>query len=418
MTKFDIKHNRTKTAAAILSSLMIGLTLSLSGFIPSLSIPQTFATSASTGIMEPLYCDPYGNDGSPCAGCTGTSFCWQPLVDARTNHPNVPIFAIVNPNSGPCYTTCNGTVTDFKNGITTLTNAGVVVLGYVDTCLNDCTSPQTQKTLSAVETDVDRWNTYYGPSSTLGSHGVKGIFYDDMLSYSVNSTTNELQYFQSLTSYIHGKGFTYSIGNPGGDATGTSVNSNYVDNGTADVLNTWENGSVPTASDMQRNTFVTDNGNNDGFAKSNFALLSFCVGNPGQTQVGNASNYFGLLYFTNYIGCTSTNPWNGISSYLSTLARYLDKPSAMITIDSVNSSGKQITQYEVIVDQNGHAIPSGYTPLPYNGTSGVRYYFTPQDFGGCNFNHWQDNNSPNANRTILVNSTSATFTAVYSGTCP
>jgi hypothetical protein len=70
--------------------------------------------------------------------------------------------------------------------------------------------------------------------------------------------------------------------------------------------------------------------------------------------------------------------------------------------------------------QSGNQIPSGLTPLGYNGTSGVRYHFIPTSSGFCAFDHWKDTGSTAADRTILVNSTSATFTAVYKnngGTC-
>ncbi|MGI0102786.1 MAG: hypothetical protein ACREA7_09365 [Nitrosotalea sp.] len=40
-----------------------------------------FATS-STGIIEPLYSEPFLNG----------SFYWQPIVDAKMAHPNVPFF--------------------------------------------------------------------------------------------------------------------------------------------------------------------------------------------------------------------------------------------------------------------------------------------------------------------------------------
>ena len=47
-----------------------------------------FAVSSSTGIIEPLYSDPFLADGS---------FYWKPLVDTKTQYPNVPFFAVVNP---------------------------------------------------------------------------------------------------------------------------------------------------------------------------------------------------------------------------------------------------------------------------------------------------------------------------------
>lgn len=401
----------SKTSKILLASSVILLL----AFMPILqAIPVAMATSASTGIIEPLYSYPY----------TGSTFNWLAVNQTKQNHPNVPFFATVNPDSGPCDLAAGQCQIDsnYERGIANLTKSGTVVLGYVDTIWFDygsgsgggCPCNKTQKTLSQVENEIDTWNNFYG-ASKLGNLGIKGIMFDDMQNKDANGgVSGNLTYYQTLENYVHNAGLTYSYANPG-----TSVDQSYV-GATADSLNIFEGSGgvgVPSTSTLQTNTLVNDGGNNDGFDKHNFSFVVYCQTLlPGKDFIGNSSNFVGLMYFTG-AGCSNTNPWNTIASYLSTLASDLDHPTALININSVNSVGSPISGYFVEVDQNSNAIPSGYTPLPYNGTTGVRYTFIPNGFNGCNFDHWQDTGSTTASRSILVNSTSATFTAVYSGTC-
>ena len=218
------------------------------------------------------------------------------------------------------------------------------------------------------------------------------------------NTARHESYYSTLTSYAKTTdGFKYTQGNPG-----TSTLTSYV--GTEDTLNIFENSYQPGLSTLQSSTFVTG-----GYDKHNFSFLSYNQASlPSQARIGNYSNFVAYMYLT---PDNLPNPWDTIASYLSTLAADLDHMTAVITIKSVDSTGSPITGYFVAVKQNNTQIPSGFTPLAYNGTTGIRYHFIPNSFGGCNFNHWQDTGSITADRAILVNSTSATFTAVYGGTC-
>lgn len=362
-----------KNSRIVLTSSIIMLLV----FVPiAQSIPAAKATSASTGILIPLYSYPYDFFGS---------FVWKPVNDTKNNHPQVPLFVVINPNSGP------GSSKDpnYAKGIANLTKSGIVVLGYV------YTSYGTRST-SAVEADIDSYKSWYQ------ANGLKGIMFDEM-----NNTSGKENYYQTLTNYAKGTdGFTYTIGNPG-----TSTLESYV--GTVDTLNINETGSLPTISNLQTDTFATGG----GYDKHNFSFLAYNqILLPNKQTIGNYSNFVGYMYITDDTSLDG-NPWDTLASYLSTLAADLDKPTAIITINSENSAGTPITGYFVGMTQNGNQIPSGYTPLPYNGTTGVKYHFIPNSFNGCNFDHWKDTNSTTPDRTILVNSSSVAFTAVYSGTC-
>lgn len=388
-----------KTYKTILAS---SITLMLV-LVPLEAFPMASATSASTGILIPLYCAPYGNDTAqtPCptgnTACTGTTFCWQTLVTARTNSPHTPIYAIINLGTGAGGAMGGpGTakVADYARGITALHDAGVFVLGYVSTAYG-------ARNTIYVTGDMDNWKSWYQSS------GLQGIFLDEM----ANTAGSESKY-SSWTSYAKGTdGMKYVVGNPG-----TSTLTSYV--GTVDNLTIFESTGgtgIPSITTLQSSTFSTST-NNGGYDKHNFSFLVYCQTSiPGINAIGNRSNFVGLMYYTGR-GCTA-DPWAGIPSYFGTLASDLNLPTANMTINSVNSLGQAITGYLVQVTQNGNTIPSGYTPLVYNGTTGVKYVFTPQSFGTCIFDHWQDTGSTTADRPILVNSTNAAFTAVYRGTC-
>jgi hypothetical protein len=337
------------------------------------AIPAALATSASTGIVIPLYSLPY----------SGSTFNWQSVVDTKNSHPHVPIFAIINPNNGPGLSRDS----NYANGIGNLTKSGVVVLGYVYTSYG--LRPQL-----IVENDTNHYTSWYK------QNGLNGIMFDEM-----SNTAGFESYYQTLTNYVKGtNGLTYTIGNPG-----TSTLSSYI--GTEDVLNIFENNYQPALSTLQSSTL------NGLYDKHNFSFLSYAQGSlPSQARIGNYSNFVGLVYLTDD---SDSNPWDQIppATYLSTLAADLDYTTAIITIKSENSAGSPITGYFVGMTQNSTQIPSGFTPLAYNGTTGVKYHFIPNSFGLCLFDHWKDTSSTTADRAILVNSTAATFTAVFRGTC-
>jgi hypothetical protein len=370
---------------------------------------------ASTGILEPTYCDPYTSDPSPCA--TSPTFTWQPILSNKTAHANVPYFVIVNPDNGPGpgnppHCASNGTgvnrTRDYDNGIGNLTNAGVIVLGYVYTGFG-------AQPYSTATADVDKWVSCYPK--------IQGIFMDVM---AYDSVTSHIDYYQNLTNYIHNKkGLTYSIGNAGAQTIQQYVNSGAADNIVINETNVNATYHFPITSDLQTDTFSTSTGN-IGYDKHDFSFLVWNEttvngGLPNSVTLDNRSNYVGLLYVTDDCGvphpCTpdNNNPWGAIASYIGNLVAELDNKTSVITVNSTGPSSP-VGGLLVQISQKGNVVPSGYTPYSYLGTQGVTYTFTPQNSTSCTFNHWKDTGTGPAARTITVTSTSKAYTAVYTGT--
>ncbi|MDE1863357.1 MAG: fibronectin type III domain-containing protein [Thaumarchaeota archaeon] len=375
--------------------------------------------TAVAGIVVPLYCAPYGRDSSSCpVNSTSTDcskypddFCWQPIVDAHLSHPRVPLFVIINPDNGPCLSADNPCdySQDYGNGIGNLTKNGITVLGYVRTRYADPASTPTCCPYREVQENLTQWSTLYGQK------GVSGINLDEMSTrLGPNHTT--LSYYENLTRYARNNlGFQNVFANPGIPTIPAYLNGH-----AADTINIYEGAGAPSLSMISSGTLADTS---PVFGRTNFSLVAFCQPElPNSTVVGNYSNYVGYLYFTDvgsYCTAYDANPWDRISSYLSELAGELDKPASTLTINTVDQSGRPISGYYVGVTQSGHIIPSGYSPLPYLATAGVAYTFTPVGYAACSFDHWNDNLSGVASRTVRATAYNQQFTAVFSGPgCP
>ena len=226
----------------------------------------------------------------------------------------------------------------------------------------------------------------------------------------VGTNSQNLDYYQNLTNYTKSLGFTYAFGN-----AGTQLERHFISSGAADTINIFENSYVPGISaNLSPYTFAN---NASGYDKHNFSFLSWNQPMlPSNATIGFQSNFTSFMFYTNN---TASDLWAKIPPYLTTLSHILDKSTAVITFNSTNSSGYPITGYLVKVSAvNGTLFPSGYTPYSYLGQVNHQYVFTPQGHGTCTFSHWK-NGPSTAARTMTVNSTSAAFTVVYSGTsCP
>ncbi len=151
----------------------------------STTTATTFTTttvpSTPTGLLIPLFIYPT------------TVSTWSSIAALPAAYPNVPVIAIVNPDSGP------GSSQDpnYVAGINSLKAAGVVTIGYVWTNYGGVS-------LQSVESSIDAWKNLYG---------VTGIFLDAMAYH-----TGYESYYQSIVSYAKGTdGMSIVIGNPGTD---------------------------------------------------------------------------------------------------------------------------------------------------------------------------------------------------------
>jgi len=209
-----------------------------------------------------------------------TSDAIQPLLDAKTLHPNVSMRVIMNPDSGP------GSTQDpiYVDAITALQLAGIEIAGYVDTNNN-------ARPIEDVMTDIAAWDALYG---------VDGIFLDSM----GTATT----YYSSLTTYIHSLGMDFSIGNVGG-LVSTSYTS-LVDTvviATTDALPlltdyaSWQAANVP---------------------KITAAMLISDISSFPSGFIYEANQFVGWIYVTDGGG---TDPWSVLPSYFNLLMSALDK---------------------------------------------------------------------------------------------
>jgi len=129
------------------------------------------------GLYIPLYIAP-GSD-------------WTTLINLKKTYPDLPIIAIINPNSGP------GTSVDpaYTEYIGKLKDAGITVHAYDHTTGG-------ARDIADVKADIDNYKSFYPQ--------IDGIFFDEMA-----ATTGQESYYTTATEYALSQGFKTTDGNPG-----------------------------------------------------------------------------------------------------------------------------------------------------------------------------------------------------------
>ncbi len=243
---------------------------------------QTVTGTPTGGIIVPLYTPPSDNS-------------WTELFSAKNAHPDVPMIAIINPDSGPV----SNPAAQWVTGIDQLRLAGISVIGYVATGYG--TTP-----VSTVEEQIHEYSTFYP--------GLNGIFFDEMANFngtgSCSSSCTMQQYYQDLVNYSSSIGFNLSVGNPGS----TSIPSL---NGIMNILIIYENFGSPSPGMLQRATM--------GYNRNSYGAISIGVG-LNATQELSSTSYAGWIYMTDL--CTgqsvsACNPYDGLPSYFSSLVSNL-----------------------------------------------------------------------------------------------
>jgi hypothetical protein len=203
-------------------------------------------------------------------------------VAAKQAHPTVAVWAIINPNSGP------GASKDpaFQTGITALGKAGIVVLGYVATTY-------AQKPVATVKAEVDAYGGFYT--------GIQGIMFDEM-----SNTPGDETYYRGLDTYVKGKGYTITVGNPGADVPASFV-------GVLGTLFVYENGGLPDLSKLP--AYYA------GHPTSDFGLIAYDVAAVDATFVTSARQHAGFVYLTD---ATLPNPYNTLPPYFDGLLTALE----------------------------------------------------------------------------------------------
>jgi hypothetical protein len=221
----------------------------------------TSVVASPTGMIVPLYTKP--TDGS-----------WAALIYAKTYFPDVPVMAIINPDSGP-----GGNMSSqYATGVRALQAAGITVLGYVATSFGS-------RPINAVEQDIYAYWSWYH---------VNGTMFDEM-----PSASGYEGYYSALNHYAKSLGMTVTVGNPG-----QSIAASYV--GILGTLIVYENSGLPNASSIADLY--------QSYGGGSLAIISYGVNSSRQLlTIGDLSNWARYIYVTN---ATLPNPYHSLPPYL------------------------------------------------------------------------------------------------------
>ena len=249
------------------------------------------STASTTGIIIPLYTYP-GNT-------------WDSIISIKTNYPEVPILAIINPNSGPG----ENKDSNYESGINDMRAAGIKVIGYTSTNF-------TIRDIGDVYSDIDQYKKWYE---------LDGIFFDEM-----SNNAGDENYYSNTTSYANIQNFSYTVGNPG-----TSTLPSFI--GTVDNIIIYERAGVP-------NIFSFDEWISK-YPEDNFSVLSYDVPTLDTDYVVEATNHVGYLYLTNDV---LNNPWDSLPPYLKDMVLVLDS----IEFAAQNPTGLNVGTANIPLDSS------------------------------------------------------------------
>ncbi len=232
-------------------------------------------------ILLPLYIYPNWYDKN--------KYAWKQVIAAAKK---VSIVAIINPNSGPNNAPPN---IDYQQGIKDLHQAGIKVIGYVP-------SNYSNRDIQSVKIDIDLYTKYFQ---------IDGIFIDEAA-----SSIEKVSYYQQLYQYIKAKSISYNIIiNPG-----VNLDENYLSQGVADIIVTFEN--------YQKNwmNYIPAR-HQKNYSSQKFAALVHTTANRKlmkSTLDRAVKNNLGYIYITNDSTNTpNKNPWDTLPEYWQAEVNYI-----------------------------------------------------------------------------------------------
>ncbi|MDE1815048.1 MAG: spherulation-specific family 4 protein [Thaumarchaeota archaeon] len=318
--------------------------------------PHNASAMTPPGLMVPLYSYP------------GTM--WDELIQEKNSHNSVPIIAIINPANGPGVEDNNYVV-----GVHNLQNAGIIVLGYVDTGYGS-------RNTTVVESEIDSYKNWYG---------VNGIFFDAMSYVHGNET-----FYKQLNNYTKSIGLTYTVGNPGADTLPSYV-------GTVDNIVIHDKKDLPPMSLFD--------GWHENFTKTNFSFVAYDVNDINKTYITNATKFVQYMYITNL---TLPNPFLDLPNYIDKLMGMLESAgqngTVYIKVNTYSDDDKPLNGLWSTVKSATNSS-SGFTPLIFSAVEGQNYTVDVTNFGNYTFDHWDDGTTKDT-RTI-VPTQNVTLTAYY-----
>jgi len=233
----------------------------------------------SLGILVPAYFYPAWWDSQ--------TNLWDDLALVASD---IPIIAIMNPNSGP------GTAqnTDYQTAITTLQQSGGQVIGYVHTSYGE-------RDIDTCKQEIDNYYDWYSD--------IDGIFFDEM-----DNNTNDIDYYKSLYNYVLSKEQqAIVIGNPG-----INTEAEYLSAATGLVIFENNSGYAAWSPDQWIENYSSDK----------FAVLLYNIDdeNTMKTNIDLAiSRNIGWLYLTDDI---LPNPWDTLPSYWEEEVSYIQSKNS------------------------------------------------------------------------------------------
>ncbi|MGB0387818.1 MAG: spherulation-specific family 4 protein [Ardenticatenaceae bacterium] len=251
--------------------------------VPHLTAWQAQARVPATGtqlqILIPLYNYPNWYDPN--------TYIWDDVAAANSQ---VPITAIINPNSGPGGGAPNA---DYVTGLGHLRDAGVTIVGYVPTNYGD-------RLASDVKADVDLYDQHFN---------IHGIFFDEAA-----SGADKLSYYQDLYAYVKARpNLDKVIINPG-----VNVSEGYISAPASDTAITFENYSTEWPG-YQPSAYMAN------YSADRFAMLAHGVPDVAtmQSHLDRAKAcHIAYVYLTDD---TLPNPWDTLPSFWSQEVAYIQQ---------------------------------------------------------------------------------------------
>src|SRR2546422_7375577 len=127
-----LEHSSSRSASIAVATVLIFAA------IVTATASVSFAATNNSGIVIPLYT--YPTDGT-----------WTQILQAKGAHPNVPIIAVMNPNSGPG----GSSDLNYVQGVRNFQAAGIIVLGYVAT-------GYASHLISSLDSQINSYKNWYG----------------------------------------------------------------------------------------------------------------------------------------------------------------------------------------------------------------------------------------------------------------
>lgn len=247
--------------------------------VPTMTVPATISSGIAAAVGPPNIAAPTTGVIIPLYSYPGPD--WDIVVQAKLDHPSVPIVAIINPSNGPG----DNQDQNYVLGVDKLRSAGITVLGYVHTSY-------AARSASSVIADVNSYKAWYA---------VNGIFFDEM-----SNVAGDESYYASLSNHAKSIDLTFTVGNPG-----ASVPASFI--GTVDCIVVYESQGLPGSSSLAAWTM--------GMTKGNFAIVAYGVDQLNIPSTRGLSGNAAYIYVTDR---SLPNPYGTLPGYFAGLVAVLD----------------------------------------------------------------------------------------------